>query len=236
MGFGKIRDMDEVAHAGAIPRRIVVAEQLHRARAADRSQQGVGDEVGELRVVLADIAIDVGAGGVEIAERPEAQAVRAREILEHLFAHQLGVAIDADRVLRQVLGKRQALGIAVDGAGRGEDKVGDALGDDGAQEVEHAADIVVVEGAGIALALAHFDAGGEVHHGVGLVLSDGGAQRLGVADVALDQGAPAHGVVLAGAHVVENDGLAAGHVQRLGRMGADIAGPAANQNALNSHG
>ncbi len=55
----------------------VLTEQLHRAAETDGSFQGVGDEVAFGIVFFADLAIGISAGGVEVAQGCELEAVGA---------------------------------------------------------------------------------------------------------------------------------------------------------------
>ena len=75
MRLGQIGDVDVVAHRGAVGRRVVGAEDRERSPAAVRRLDRQRDEVRLRGVVLADFAVGIGAGGVEVAKRRVAQAV-----------------------------------------------------------------------------------------------------------------------------------------------------------------
>ena len=64
----EVADVDVVAQARAVRRRVVVAEDLEGAppqRRVDRAR----DHVDLRRVILAQLAVRVGARGIEIAQR-----------------------------------------------------------------------------------------------------------------------------------------------------------------------
>ncbi len=87
----------------------------------------------------------------------------------------------------------------------------------------------------VLLALAHFDPGGELHHGFRLVFADGGPHGFGVADVAFNQRPPAHGVFVSRGEIVEHNRLVPGHAHGFCSVGADIAGAADDQDAFEGH-
>ena len=80
------------------------------------------------------------------------------------------------------------------------------------------------------LTLSDLDVGGEVHHGVRLMLAEGGVQIFTGANVSAHQGPPLHGVLVAGGEIVEGDGDITARGERLADVGADIAGAADDQN------
>ena len=67
---GEILDVDVVAHAGAVGRRVVGAEDRQVGALADRGLAGDLDQQRGLARRLADAALRVGAGDVEVAQRP----------------------------------------------------------------------------------------------------------------------------------------------------------------------
>ncbi len=63
-------------------------------------------------VVLAELAVGIGAGRVEVAERHRAYAVGAVVVRQRAFDGELGFAIGVDRARRMIFGDRRLLGIA----------------------------------------------------------------------------------------------------------------------------
>jgi sporulation protein YlmC with PRC-barrel domain len=114
---GNVHDVDVVADAGAVRRIVVGPEHIDGAAVAGRCE-GERNEV-RLRIMgLADLAVRVGACGVEVAQRHRAQARRTVEVAQHPLDHQLGEAVRIDGRLRMVLPDRQAERQAIRGAGR----------------------------------------------------------------------------------------------------------------------
>jgi len=175
--------MHVVAQAGAVGRRVIGAEDLEVGALAHRDLNRQRDEVRLGIVVLADGAVLGGAGGVEIAEGGEAQAVRGREGLEHVFHIELGLAVGVDRSLREVLGHRQALGHAEGRAGRGEDEFLHAGLEHGVEQVQRRHNIVLIVFHRSGDRLAHVAEGGKVHHQLDFLLAQDVEHRGGVAEI-----------------------------------------------------
>ena len=74
--------------------------------AAHGGEQDQRNDVGLGIVALPDLAVRVGAGRVEVAQRHVPDSVRRFGIPQHPLDHELGVAVRVDRVLRRIL--RQA--------------------------------------------------------------------------------------------------------------------------------
>ena len=68
-----------------------------------------------------------------------------------------------------------------------------------------------------------------MHDGGDAVLADRGADRRGVEDVSLDQITELHRGPVSRDQVVEHHDAVAGAVQGLGRVAADVAGPAGDE-------
>ena len=99
MGIGQVRDVHEIAHAGAVGRRIVVAKHRERRPAAHR-RYGAGNQVFLRVVVLANQTVGVGAGRVEIPQGRPLEAIRALEVRQRALNGQLGFAVRVDGLLR----------------------------------------------------------------------------------------------------------------------------------------
>ena len=124
MRLGQILDMDVVALAGAIGRRIVAAEDAERPALVERRLDGERDQVGFGRVRFADVAVAVGAGRVEVAQHRGPDRAGRRDVGQEILDRQLGAAIDVDRPRRLGLLDRQLLRHAIDRAGAGEHDAG----------------------------------------------------------------------------------------------------------------
>ena len=174
-------------------------------------------------MLLADLAVRTGTRSIEITQRGKAQILGTTDVPQHALDRQLGAAIDIDRGLRLILGQRQALRVAVGGAGGRDDEVGAARPRHRLQQGDHAPDIIVPEAKRFALALTHLDIGGKVHHAIGFVRGEGCIKIGRIANVANDQGPPAHGVFVARRQIVEHHRLIAPRSQRLAHMRTDIS-------------
>ena len=94
---GQVGDVDVVAHAGAVAGRVVGAVERKRGAQARRRLERDGDQVGLGLVTLAEVALGIGAAGVEVAQRRPAQAVGRLRVGEHALDHRLGGAVGVDR-------------------------------------------------------------------------------------------------------------------------------------------
>jgi len=104
VSFGEVGDVDVVADARAVGRRVVVAVDVEGGALAVDGFESRGDEVGFGIVDLADFTAFVGAGGVEITEADEAQPVGWFVGFEGAFEHQLGNAVGIHRQAWHFLG------------------------------------------------------------------------------------------------------------------------------------
>src|SRR5581483_10923564 len=91
-----------------------------------------------------DLALAVGAGGVEVAQQGDVDDTGPGEVAEQILRRELSPAIDIDWRRRRVLGDRQAGRNAVDRAGRGDDQLADPEVAHRQRQRERAADIDVV--------------------------------------------------------------------------------------------
>ena len=94
--IGQVAHVNVVAQAGAVGRRIVVAEHLQRPPAGRRFDRA-RNQVDLGLVVLADRAVGMRARGIEVAQRDPAQAVRALDMRQRALDRQLGLAVGVDR-------------------------------------------------------------------------------------------------------------------------------------------
>ncbi len=80
--------MHIVAHRGAVGGRIVVAEDRKALARMHGRADGQGDGVGLRVVSLADAALRISAGGVEIAQSDGAEAGSGVQVAQDLLDHQ----------------------------------------------------------------------------------------------------------------------------------------------------
>ena len=224
MGLGQVHDVDIIAEAGPVRRRIVVAEDGQARALADGCLGDEGDEV--VRDPARELA-DQGAGmrpdGVEIAQEDalDLAAGSLDRILEDVLTHLLGRSVRRGRRLPGgLLGHRELLGLAVHGRGGREEDVAAPLPFRRFQHIQETPQIVLVVEDGLFDGLADGLEGREMDDRIDLVF---GEERLGrgrIAEIHLLEG----NVVPSGDFL---DPLEAGHVA-VGQIVGDhdlIAGP-----------
>ena len=115
MRLGEIADVDVVAQAGAVGRRIILPEHAERRPAVGGANRE-RDQVKLGRMIFANRAIGMRARRVEIPQRDPANAVRPFDVRQRLFDRQLGLAVGVDRLLAFGLENRHRAWFAVDRA------------------------------------------------------------------------------------------------------------------------
>ena len=240
VGLGQVDDVDVVADARPVGRRIVVAEDREALAQSGGRLRDVGHEV--LRHAarqLADQRRGVGADGVEIAQCDALEPlVGLDRVAQDVLAHGLRVAVGrlgrlAGRLLRDGLLVR----LAVDGARRREDDVRPLEVAHQLDDVHERREVVAVVLEGLLDRLAHGLRGREVDHRVEFVLfKDLRAEGLHVAAVHLDARHVdardlAHaldGVDVAVREVVGDHHVVTGVDELHGGVRADVSGAAAD--------
>ncbi len=84
MGVREIGHVHIVAHAGAVVRVVVGAEDGNVRPGAVRRLQHQRDEVRFRIVLLAQLALGIGAAGVEVTQRDGAQTMRGTGVAQDL--------------------------------------------------------------------------------------------------------------------------------------------------------
>ena len=227
--LSQVEDVNVVSHRGAVRRGVVGPEDRQRIAATVRRLDRQRDEVRLRRMILADVAVGIGAGGVEVAQRRVAEAVGLSVPAQHSLDGQLGLAVRVDRVLGMALGDRNLPWLAVGRAGRGEDQIADADGDHRVQQVDRPRDVVAKVLPRIGHRLAHVGVGGEVDHRLHGVLGERLADGCRVGEIALHERSPLHRGPVTVDQVVEDDRAVARGRHQLGGMATDVAGAADDQ-------
>src|SRR5438876_1965117 len=132
--LGEVNDVNVVANASAIRRGVIGAEDVALRRLAEDGLEHVGNQMRLDSVVFAEALARTRR--VEVTERDELQTVNSLIPLQHLFEHQLRLAVRIDRARRQFFGHRQPLRSAVHRAGGAEHEFFDAGGDGRVQELQ----------------------------------------------------------------------------------------------------
>ena len=116
MRFREVAHVHVVANRGAVGRRVVGAEDLDMLAPSLRRFDRARDEMRFRLVCLADVAVAIGAGRVEVAQRHVTEGMRLAVPVQHPLDEALGFAIRIDRHLRMIFvdgrGARRAVGRA----------------------------------------------------------------------------------------------------------------------------
>src|SRR6202042_1863614 len=166
VGVGQIVDVDVVAEASAVGRGIVGGEDIQLGAIGQGRLKGELDQMRFGIVKFADLAGLVGSGGVEVPQTCYAEIEGMPVRFECVFECELRRSIGIDRFARIRFGNRNFDGNAVNGAGRGENKMADSGVDGGVQKSERARDIVAEIFARVGDGFSHITMSGEVHDGV----------------------------------------------------------------------
>jgi len=176
-------------------------------------------------------AMGRGAGYVEIAESDVIESSILAIVGEDIFKGELGFAVGIDGGLGMVLGDGDDVGLAVNGAGGGEDKVADAVAKHGVEQENAAGYVGNVERAGSFHGLLDEGFAGEMHNGVDGVAAEDIVEGGGVAEIGLVKGdLRGDGGAMALAEVVDGDDRDAGGEQELRADAADVACGAGDEN------
>src|SRR5579864_2717273 len=123
MGVGQIIYMNVVADAGSVGSGIVRSKDLQFRSETGSSAQGQRDEMSFRIVQLADFTALVCARSVEITQAGETESIGAVVTFECLLEEQFGDSVRIHRLARNVFFDGNFRGLAIDGAGGGENDV-----------------------------------------------------------------------------------------------------------------
>ena len=230
MRAGEIAHVDVVAHARAVRRRIVVAEDGDFvARAGGRLQQE-RDEMG-LRIV--PLAVHVrGAGRIEIPEARGAKTVGFGVSLQRALERELGLAIRVRGRRRGVFFDDRLLGGSIHRSARREDQHADVAHAHRFEHRESADDVGTEVFPRLRDRLADERGGREMHDGVDTFVGERCGEPCSVEDIALDEpGGRNDGVAVACREVVVHDHRVARRGELFTDHAADVAGAAGDENA-----
>src|SRR5579883_3130998 len=186
-------------------------------------------------MALAQHALGIGAGGVEITQRHVTQAVGMRVIFDHLLDDELSAAIWADRPLRIIFRDRQPSRHPICGAGAGKDDGPNARFHAGVEQLLRTADIRVVIFRGLFDRFADVSERGEMKDGVRSIMTQRLEEPRAVADIAFDKVAPATEFAMSGRKIVVNDGIESDGLQQLAGVTSDEPSSARDKNLAESH-
>ncbi len=95
VGGGEVGDMDVVPNAGSVRRVVILAVDLDVRFEPERGLKDKGQQVRLGIMLLTDLAIEVGASGVEIAQGHHREREGGGPVAKDVFRHQLRAAIRA---------------------------------------------------------------------------------------------------------------------------------------------
>ena len=168
--------MNVVAHARAVGRRVVRAEDRQRGPHACRHLARHLHEQRRRRRAVPDASTRIAARNVEIAQRHVAQFRGGRgEVAQHPLAHELRGAVGIDRRGRRVLARESPGGNAVDRRRRREHEATHARRAAVLQQVARRAGVVAVVLERIGHRLRHDRVRREVQHRVDRMVAAGPA-------------------------------------------------------------
>ena len=113
MRLGQIQDVDVVADAGTVRRGIVRAQNRDLGCSAGGHVHHNWDEVLHEARVFPIAGIERGACGIEVAQRRCPHTVAGIKPAQHLFDHELALAVGVFRTQGRVLVHGQGLGRAI---------------------------------------------------------------------------------------------------------------------------
>src|SRR6266446_5929572 len=229
VGIRNVQDVDIITDASAVRGGIVRAENIDVRQIASGGVQDAGDEMRLDAMILAELLR--GTGSIEIAEHGVLQAGIGAIVRENLFEHQLGFAVGIDGGFAMVLGNGDDFRFAIGGGGGRKDEFLHAVAGDGVQQVHAAGYVGGVEDAGLADGLGDQSFGGEMHHGVNLVLGEKIIKLGAIGEVGLDKNCVrGHGGTMAFNEAVHGDNAHAAREQYFGADAADVSGCSSNKN------
>ena len=168
MGIGDVEDVDIVADAGTVGRRVIGAEDFEVRNDAESSVENFRDEVGLDAMGLA--ALGGGTGGVEIAESGEKETGVGAIVGKDFLEAELGFAVGINGIFGMVFGDGDGVRLAVSGGGGRKNELFYAVAGHGVKEIDAAGDVGGVEGAGFADGLGDEGFACKMHDRVDLVL------------------------------------------------------------------
>ena len=231
---GDVGDVHVIADARAVRRRVRIAEHQQLGAIARGDVERERDEM-RLRIVpLARLAVRVRTGGVEVAQRDEVERARRGDVLQDPLDHELRAAIGAQRTGGRVLVQVAIRRRIERAAAREHEAVDAARAQCGEQRARRGNVVAPVE---IRLAHRIADVARRRHVDARnrLLRVERRIERLAIRDVRAHQRAPAHGIRVPRAQVVERDRHVARLRERLADVRADVAGAARDQDGALAH-
>ena len=235
---GEVDDVDVIAKAGPVRRRVVAAENVEVLPASDGHLRDEGHQiVRDAGRILADLTMRPDR--IEIPQQAHRPVVVGDgDVGQDLLHHQLGAAVRIRRAEGGVLPDRNRIRIPVHGCRGTEHDGAYTRLEHGLQQNDRSADVVVVVRQWSCDRFPDGFHAGEVDDRIDAVLGEQLVQQCAVADIsgdvtrtdagdALD---PAQHAGLGIGEVVDDDRLDTGFDELHDGVAADVAGPAGDKN------
>jgi hypothetical protein len=234
MGIGDVEDVDVVADAGAVGRRVIGTEDFEMRNDAEGGVENFGDEMSFDAMGFA--AFCGSAGGVEIAKsgvmKAGIGAIVGKEFLEAKF----GFAVGVDGIFGVVFGDGDGVRFAVSGSGRRENEFFYAVASYSVEEIDAAGDICGIKGAGFADRFGNEGFASKMHDGIDLMLGENFLNLRADAEIGFaEDGAGRNGGGVAFLKIIESDDLVAASEENFGTDAADVACGSGDKNVQGSN-
>src|ERR1700687_1786111 len=206
--IGDIEHVYVVADAGAVRRGIVSAEDIDMGQSSVGGIEDTGNEMSFHAMMLA--AFLGGSGSVEIAEGHILESGGDLVIRQNLLEHELGFTIRIDGRLPMVFGDGNDFGFAISGCSEEKMNFFYAVARDRIEQVHATGHVRGVKNTRLGYGFGDQGLGGEVHHGVNLVLREDVFNLGAIGEIYLAKdGSRRHGGTMALQQAVQcNDGHA----------------------------
>ena len=231
MRLCQIRHMDVVSNTGAVLGVVVIAKNRNVLALSVGNLQNQRNQMRFRIVRLADFTGDMGATGVEVAQRYKPQAMCLPHPFEHLFHAQLGLAVAVGRLGLVRLQNRHALRLAVCRSCRRKNNLVNAVRHHGFQQNLCAAQIVVIIFERIGHGFADERICRKMNDAVNVFRFKNGIHKFAIANVTLIKFClRMHRFDVSGLQIVRNDDVAPCVYQFIYGVRANVARAAKYQN------
>jgi len=231
--IGNVEDVNVIADAGAIGRRVIGAEDFELG---NDSQGGIENERDEMCFDAMGFAtFGRGAGGVEIAEGGVVEAGVGAIVGEDFLEAEFGFAVGVDGIFRVIFGDGDGVGFAVGGGGGGEYEFFHPVARHRIKKIDAAGNIGSVERAGFANRFGDEGFAGEMHHRVDFLFGEDFFYLGADAEIDLaEKRGGRDGGAMAFLKVIQGDDVVAAGEKKLRADAADVARCSGDKNVQGS--
>jgi hypothetical protein len=229
VGIGDIEHVDVIADTGSVRCGVIRAEDIDVRQATGGGIEYPRNEMSFHAMMLA--AFLGGSSSIEIAEGHIFESGVELVIRQNLFEHELGFSIGVDRRFPMGFGNGNDFGFAVSSSSGRKNEFLYAVAGDGIEQVHAAGYVSGIENAGFANRFGDQSLGGEVHHGINLVLREDTFKSRAIRKIYLAKdGSWRHGGTMALEQTIQCDDGHAARNQDLRTDAADVTRRSGNEN------